>query len=171
MYPCDDEIFSDLADYQRIENITRFHLTKLHARSNYTFAHPIKSPADCQDRTASTPKGRAELQSDSGINRKLILEWVNQADLLRIKGIGSEFSNLLVKAGIHTVEKLADRKPEELHRFLARKNSALGNQVGRLPGQDELKVWIQQARMLASAELSGPGGGRPGGGRRRIRKR
>lgn len=88
----------------------------------------------------ATPKGRAELQSDSGIDGKLILDWVNRADLLRIKGIGSEFSDLLVKAGIHTVDKLAVHKPEDLHHSLARKNSALGNQVGRLPGQEELKA-------------------------------
>jgi predicted flap endonuclease-1-like 5' DNA nuclease len=38
--------------------------------------------------------GREDLAAKSGISETLILEWVNRADLMRIKGIGSEFSDL-----------------------------------------------------------------------------
>jgi predicted flap endonuclease-1-like 5' DNA nuclease len=39
----------------------------------------------------------------TGISRKLILEWMNLADLHRIKGLGQEYSDLLEEAGIDTV--------------------------------------------------------------------
>ena len=46
---------------------------------------------------------------------KLILEWVNLADLMRIKGVGEEYSDLLEEAGVDTVVELANRKAENLH--------------------------------------------------------
>ena len=45
-------------------------------------------------------KGRTELAGTTGITDTLILEWVNHADLMRIKGVGSEYSDLLEAAGV-----------------------------------------------------------------------
>jgi predicted flap endonuclease-1-like 5' DNA nuclease len=41
-------------------------------------------------KTAATKKGRQKLAVSTGISEKLILEWVNLADLMRIKGVGSQ---------------------------------------------------------------------------------
>ncbi len=60
-------------------------------------------------------KGRDELAEKAGIDRKLILEWVNHADLYRIKGVGQEYSDLLEEAGVDTVVELATRNPENLY--------------------------------------------------------
>lgn len=62
----------------------------------------------------ATKKNRAELAEKTGISEKLILKWVNHADLMRIKGIGGEYSELLEAAGVDTVPELANRKPENL---------------------------------------------------------
>jgi len=51
----------------------------------------------------------------TGIEHKLILKWVNRADLYRIKGVGSEYSDLLEVAGVDTVVELAKRMPDNLH--------------------------------------------------------
>ena len=48
----------------------------------------------------ATPAGRKEIAMMSGIGDKLILEWVNLADLFRIKGVASEMSELLEVAGV-----------------------------------------------------------------------
>ncbi|MFQ5571072.1 MAG: DUF4332 domain-containing protein, partial [Rhodothermales bacterium] len=56
-----------------------------------------------------TPQGRKQLASDSGIDGKRILRFVNHADLMRIKGIGGEYSELLEAAGVDTVLELARR--------------------------------------------------------------
>ena len=42
----------------------------------------------------STKKGREDLAEKSGISSKLILEWVNHADLFRISGVGEENSTM-----------------------------------------------------------------------------
>ena len=42
--------------------------------------------------------GRKSLEDTTGISGKLILEWVNHVDLMRISGVGSEYSDLLEAA-------------------------------------------------------------------------
>ena len=65
--------------------------------------------------TAASRKGRDDLVRRTGISGKLILEWVNRADLMRVPGIGEEYSDLLEAAGVDTVKELRRRKPESLH--------------------------------------------------------
>jgi predicted flap endonuclease-1-like 5' DNA nuclease len=65
-------------------------------------------------KVAAKSKDRKKLSEVSQISEKLILEWVNLADLFRIKGIGEEYSDLLEEAGVDTVPELAQRKPENL---------------------------------------------------------
>jgi predicted flap endonuclease-1-like 5' DNA nuclease len=62
----------------------------------------IKSVESLLKRGA-TPKGREEVAKATGLDKKLVLEWVNRADLYRIKGVGSEYSDLLESAGVDTV--------------------------------------------------------------------
>ena len=62
----------------------------------------------------ATPKGRKEITAKTGIGGKLILEWVNLADLYRIKGVGSEYSDLLEEAGVDTIVELGKRVPKNL---------------------------------------------------------
>jgi predicted flap endonuclease-1-like 5' DNA nuclease len=61
-----------------------------------------------------TPKGRKELEEETGIPGKLILTWVNHADLFRVKGIGPQFSELLEAAGVDTVKELKTRRADNL---------------------------------------------------------
>ena len=74
----------------------------------------VKTTEELLDRGA-TRKGREELSEKTGISAKLILEWVNLADLFRIKGVGEEYSDLLEEAGVDTVVELSRRNPENLH--------------------------------------------------------
>ena len=60
----------------------------------------------------ATPAGREAVAASTGWSTKQVLEWVNRADLMRVRGVGSEFSDLLEHAGVDTVPELAQRKPE-----------------------------------------------------------
>ena len=40
----------------------------------------------------ATPAGRESIAEKAGIDKRLILEWVNRADLFRIKGVAEEYS-------------------------------------------------------------------------------
>ncbi len=95
----------------------------------------------------STPKKREELAAHTGISGKLILEWVNLADLFRIKGVASEFSDLLEEAGVDTIAELAKRVPDNLCVKLAETN-AEKKLVRRLPTMKEVTSWVAQAKTL-----------------------
>jgi len=92
-------------------------------------------------------KGREDLAGKIGVGEKLILEWVNRADLARIKGIGSEFADLLEAAGVDTVPELAQRSAENLAAKLGEVN-AEKNLTRRLPTADQVADWIEQAKKL-----------------------
>jgi predicted flap endonuclease-1-like 5' DNA nuclease len=95
----------------------------------------------------ASPKGRKEIAAATGIADKLILEWVNLADLFRVKGIGSEYSDLLEEAGVDTVVELSKRMPDNLYDKMAQVNKAK-NLVNKLPGPKQVKSWIDQAKKL-----------------------
>lgn len=95
----------------------------------------------------STPKGRKELAEASGISDGLILEWVNHVDLFRIKGVASEYSDLLEAAGVDTVPELAQRNAENLFQKMNEVNAAK-NLVRRLPVLSQVADWIEQAKKL-----------------------
>lgn len=93
------------------------------------------------------PKGRQELAEKAEISEKLILEWVNHADLYRIVGVGSEYADLLEEAGVDTVPELAQRKAENLLAKMAEVNQAK-NLVRRLPVLSQVTDWVEQAKKL-----------------------
>ena len=95
----------------------------------------------------ATPKGRQEIAENSGISDKLVLEWVNRADLFRIKGVGEEYSDLLEAAGVDTVVELAQRKAENLFQKMVATN-AEKKLVRKLPTQAQVADWVAQAKAL-----------------------
>ncbi len=94
-----------------------------------------------------TPAGREEIAASTGISGKLILEWVNLADLFRIKGVSEEYSDLLEEAGVDTVPELAQRNAANLYQTLKEVN-AERRLVRRLPGENQVADWVQQAKEL-----------------------
>jgi predicted flap endonuclease-1-like 5' DNA nuclease len=95
----------------------------------------------------ATPKGREEIAAQSGISGKLILEWVNHVDLFRIRGVGEEYADLLEEAGVDTIPELAQRRADNLYQKLVAVNGEK-NLVRRLPTQDQVAAWIEQAKQL-----------------------
>jgi predicted flap endonuclease-1-like 5' DNA nuclease len=95
----------------------------------------------------ASPHGRKEIEEKTGINHKLILEWVNLADLFRIQGIGEEYSDLLEEAGVDTVVELAQRNAENLHQNLVEINQQK-KLVRQVPGLSQVTKWVEQAKIL-----------------------
>ena len=93
------------------------------------------------------PKGRAEIAEKSGISGKLILEWVNHCDLYRIKGIGSEWADLLEEAGVDTVVELSMRNPKNLFDKMNLVNEEK-KLVRKTPAQAQVEDWVGQAKQL-----------------------
>ncbi len=95
-----------------------------------------------------TKKGRKKIAEESGIDESLILKWVNMADLYRVKGIGSEYSELLEKAGVDTVKELRNRNAENLTAKMAEVNGQGRGLVRQLPGLKRVTSWIAEAKKL-----------------------
>ena len=95
----------------------------------------------------ASARGRAAIAEGTGISSGLILEWVNHADLWRIKGVSEEYSDLLEEAGVDTVVELAQRNPENLYAKIKEVNMAK-KLVRRLPSAKQVADWIWQAKGL-----------------------
>ena len=95
----------------------------------------------------STRKGREELAEKVEVSGKLILEWVNRADLNRIKGISSEYADLLEAAGVDSVPELAQRNADNLYNRI-KEIQAEKKIIRRLPGLSRVSAWITQAKEL-----------------------
>ncbi len=94
-----------------------------------------------------TPAGRAALAETTGISPKLILTWSNHADLMRINGVGPQFSELLEAAGVDTVKEFRHRVAENLVPKMEEINEAK-HLVGRVPSVAEVQKMIDQAKEL-----------------------
>jgi predicted flap endonuclease-1-like 5' DNA nuclease len=95
-------------------------------------------------------KGRKAVAAETGLREDQLLKWANMADLMRIKGVGEEFSELLEAAGVDTVKELRTRKAEALAAKMVEVNTAK-KLVRRLPNAAEVGRWIAQAKELAPA--------------------
>ncbi|WP_322795174.1 DUF4332 domain-containing protein [Tepidiforma sp.] len=99
---------------------------------------------------AGTPKGREGLAAAVGVTGARVLEWVNRAGLMRVKGIGSEYSDLLEAAGVDSVKELAQRRPDNLHAKLVEVNEAK-KLVRQVPALSAVEKWVQEAKSLPAA--------------------
>ena len=95
----------------------------------------------------SKPAGRKALEEETGISGKLILTWTNHCDLMRINGVGPQFSELLEAAGVDTVKELKHRVPANLQKKLEEVN-AQKNLTNRVPSEKEVEKMIEQAKEL-----------------------
>ena len=122
-----------------IEGIGEVYAQKLHEVSVSTTEALLEQGA--------TPSGRKELADKTGISDRLILKWVNRADLFRVKGVGEHYSDLLAAAGVETVLELAQRRADHLHQKMAETNEAQ-KLVRVVPGPEQVAEWVQQAHKL-----------------------
>jgi predicted flap endonuclease-1-like 5' DNA nuclease len=97
--------------------------------------------------SGKTSAGRRKLVETTGITAEKLLDFVNRADLMRVAGVGPQFSDLLEAAGVDTVKELVRRDPESLHTKLLKVNEEK-NLVNRLPTLREVEAMIAHAKTL-----------------------
>lgn len=98
-------------------------------------------------KAGSSPAGRKALAETTKIDAGKILEWVNRADLMRIKGVGEEYSDLLENAGVDTVKELGTRRADNLHAKMLEVNTAK-KLVRRPPTLGNVQAWVAEAKTL-----------------------
>ncbi|WP_417669361.1 DUF4332 domain-containing protein [Roseibium sp.] len=97
---------------------------------------------------AKDPKGRKALAEETGIEAGRILKWANMADLMRISGVGEEYSELLEAAGVDTVKELKHRNAANLAAKMAEVNEEK-KLVRQVPSESQVTKWVEQAKELA----------------------
>jgi predicted RecB family nuclease len=95
----------------------------------------------------SDQNGRKQVAATTGISEKLVLKWVNMADLFRIKGIAGQYAELLECAGVDTVKELAQRNAQSLHEKMAAANEEK-KVVRMLPALTIVQSWVSEAKTL-----------------------
>lgn len=131
-----------IVDYRidRIEGIGPGYAKKLQAAGIGKTSHLLSQCASA--------KGRKAVAGKTGLEEKQLLKWANMADLMRISGVGEEYSELLEAAGVDTVKELRTRRPDALTAKMAEVNQTrrLTRQV---PGLKQVTRWVDQAKSLA----------------------
>ena len=87
-----------MASISAIESMDQRDATKLRKAGVRT--------TDALLKTAAKRTGRRRLAKQADLSESDILSWVNRADLMRFKGVGSEYADLLEAAGIVPVKGL-----------------------------------------------------------------
>lgn len=96
---------------------------------------------------AANPKGRRSLAEECGIDESRILKWANMADLMRVKGVAEEYSELLEAAGVDTVKELKRRNAANLAEKMAEVNKKK-KLVRLLPSEKRVESWVSNAKTL-----------------------
>ena len=97
--------------------------------------------------SSATRKQRKELAEKTGLDESQILKFANMADLYRIKGVGSEYAELLEAAGVDSLPGLAKRKAANLAKAMKSVNETK-KLVRQMPGEMQVSKWIEYAKSL-----------------------
>ena len=139
-YPTDESALVEVNKLIDVEGIGPVYAEKLKSAGAETTKDLLK--------LAKTPAARKKLAEATGIGEISILKWANHADLMRIKGIGGEFAELLEKIGVDTVKELRKRNAENLYEAVEKFDLATSPIVRRKPSKANIQAWIRQAKRL-----------------------
>ena len=116
------------------------------ARAEKMAKSGIKTTGDLLAQAASA-RGRKVVAEQCGVSSVRLLKWVNMADLMRISGVGEEYSELLEAANCSTVKQLRRRNPANLTQRKLEIN-AEKKLVRSPPSEAQVTKWVQQAGKL-----------------------
>lgn len=128
-----------MASISVIEGIGRLYAQKL---SEYG----IKTVEDLLDQCGAK-SGRKKVSSDTAISESKLLNWTNKADLFRIKGISTQYSDLLEASGVDTIKELRHRNPENLLEKMREVNREK-KLVRQVPAFSQVESFVEQAKLL-----------------------
>ena len=102
---------------------------------------------------AASRSGRALLSKETGISSPKLLHWAKRAELMKVKNLGRDYSDLLEAVGIESVSDLRRRNSNSLHEVIAKVNNK-SQIVDRLPSEKRVGGWIEEAKGINSIVTS-----------------
>jgi predicted flap endonuclease-1-like 5' DNA nuclease len=95
----------------------------------------------------ATDDGVAQVCKCVDLDEGTVRNWGTMADLMRIKGLGGQWAELMWRAGVKNVQDLAAQEVEPLRARFREVNEA-ENRVAELPGESRVTKFIEQAKIL-----------------------
>jgi len=96
---------------------------------------------------SATKHDRCRLARKVGVTEETLLDWINRGDLLRVRGVGKQYSELLESVGVDSVTDLSSRNPILLHQTLKTVNRQK-RLVKRVPPISTVEGWVNYAKTL-----------------------
>jgi predicted flap endonuclease-1-like 5' DNA nuclease len=93
------------------------------------------------------PKGRKTVAEKTGVDESHLLKWANMADMMRVSGVGGQYSELLEASGVDTVKELATRNAENLAAKMKEINDQK-NLANATPSASQVEKWVREAKTL-----------------------
>jgi len=103
----------------------------------------INTTDDLLKQTA-TPALRHHVAKEIDVSERELTEWINRADLMRLKGVGKEMANLLEEAGVDSSKELKHRKADHLYERLHTLNDQK-HITHHAPSLAQVQGWIDEA--------------------------
>lgn len=88
--------------------------------------------------------GRQKVCAACDVDEKTAMSWATMADLMRVPGIGGQWSELLWRCGINDVPSLARQEAAPLLHRMKSVNTE-EHRVAELPGEHRVSHWIDEA--------------------------
>lgn len=129
-----------MAKIEEIEGIGPAYAAKLKEKAGIVTVEALL-------KEGASKSGRKGIADKTGIDEKLVLKWVNHADLFRIKGVGEEYADLLEASGVDTVKELKTRVPTNLLAKIQEINDTK-KLVKTIPSLAAIEKWVAEAKTL-----------------------
>jgi predicted flap endonuclease-1-like 5' DNA nuclease len=98
-------------------------------------------------RAGATREGRHHIARRLSVGYATVLSWVHRGDLLRVRGVGKQYSELLESAGVSSVTDLSSRNARVLWQALKGVNKEK-RLVRRVPPRRTIEMWVYNAKKL-----------------------
>lgn len=95
----------------------------------------------------TTDAGVARVCKCVDLDENTVRNWATMADLMRIKGLGGQWAELMWRSGVYSVQDLANREIVEL-RARMREVNEQEHRVAELPGENRMSRFIAEAAQL-----------------------
>lgn len=90
------------------------------------------------------------LAAQTGLSENMVRDWQGMADLMQVQGIGPQYSELLVKSGVASVQDLSEADPDELLERIEKVSAGRSARIqGNVIGKKTVKNWIKAAKKAA----------------------
>ncbi|GAI71738.1 unnamed protein product [marine sediment metagenome] len=89
-----------------------------------------------------------ELAKTTSISLKLLEKWQDQTELMVIKGVGPEYSEVLNKIGIDSTRELAYRNPKNTLDKIIEFDKKQPDVIRKIPKVEDIEGWINEAKEM-----------------------